>query len=415
MKSLFRVILMARAALLAVGQTTAYTSGTFSTTGTSTTNGTGTTAYPVRIAVIGDWGANFAPYNLQQAAVAAAMARWAGNGSHPLSFVASTGDNFYNSGVKSPSDTLWTSYWQNVYLQYPSLNVPWHAVLGNHDYCGSILAPVQYNKRGWQMLGMQYVIKLPLDANHTGWFLFVDTNPCVPEYTDAPECAAQRANVAGQSCSANGAWLREQLEAAAADETASWVVVFGHHNVGSNSFTWVEQLAAQPRLRVAAVFSGHTHCLAHERQDDVDYFISGAGSRVDCDNGVPSNTCNNNNCLLNGTRGVAGFLGVEIFEDRMRTHFIDQNGLIREIIETLVPPPHGRPVTPNDWAHWFTTERVAFVSAAGALFIGAVVAFAVIVFRRRRRRNGQRMLDEQREALLDFARERRASRGESLY
>ena len=82
--------------------------------------------------VVGDWGRRGA-YN--QTAVARAMGA-CGAVSRP-DFVVSVGDNFYEGGLNSLDDPEFAHSFTNVYT-HPSLQVPWHAVLGNHDYgdCG---------------------------------------------------------------------------------------------------------------------------------------------------------------------------------------------------------------------------------------------------------------------------------------
>ena len=47
-------------------------------------------------------------------------------------FIVSVGDNFYEKGVRSADDPQWKSSFEGVYTA-PSLNVPWYAILGNHD------------------------------------------------------------------------------------------------------------------------------------------------------------------------------------------------------------------------------------------------------------------------------------------
>ena len=45
------------------------------------------------------------------------------------------GDNFYDSGVTSVTDPLWKTDYFNLYpLSKPALQVPWYAIVGNHDY-----------------------------------------------------------------------------------------------------------------------------------------------------------------------------------------------------------------------------------------------------------------------------------------
>ena len=49
------------------------------------------------------------------------------------------GDNFYNTGVTSVTDQLWTKDYFNLYpLSKPALQVPWYAIVGNHDYYNTL-------------------------------------------------------------------------------------------------------------------------------------------------------------------------------------------------------------------------------------------------------------------------------------
>ena len=50
-------------------------------------------------------------------------------------------DNFYNSGVTSVSDPQWLESWRTPY-NHSSLQLPWYACLGNHDYIGNPQAQV---------------------------------------------------------------------------------------------------------------------------------------------------------------------------------------------------------------------------------------------------------------------------------
>jgi hypothetical protein len=56
-----------------------------------------------------------------------------GSGCYKPSFVISTGDNFYSHGLKGPDDPYFKQTFSDMYSA-PSLQVPWYAVLGNHDY-----------------------------------------------------------------------------------------------------------------------------------------------------------------------------------------------------------------------------------------------------------------------------------------
>lgn len=79
----------------------------------------------LRFAALGDTGKG----NTGQMAVGAAVAaKCAADG---CDFVQLLGDNFYDSGVSSPTDPLFQTYFE---VPYASVAAPFWVVLGNHDY-----------------------------------------------------------------------------------------------------------------------------------------------------------------------------------------------------------------------------------------------------------------------------------------
>lgn len=127
---------------------------------------------------------------LYQPHVARAMANVAANATPSPSFIVALGDNFYVNGVSSATDVLWTYLWSDVYLQYPSLNVPWFAVLGNHDYGGGnaySLAQVERSRLNldhglWNMPAKNYskIFPIPGLTNASVGILFIDTTTLAP-------------------------------------------------------------------------------------------------------------------------------------------------------------------------------------------------------------------------------------------
>jgi hypothetical protein len=111
-----------------------------------------------RVLAVGDWGAK------RQDTVhelAAAMASFARLGNQP-DMILGLGDNFYPDGVRSVDDARFQTTWVQPFLSYPELNVPWHMVLGNHDYNRTPQAQVDFtlsphNPRGtWNMPARTY-------------------------------------------------------------------------------------------------------------------------------------------------------------------------------------------------------------------------------------------------------------------
>jgi acid phosphatase len=211
-------------------------------------------------AAAGDTGSG----NARQAAVAAAMAGY--SSANPLAFVLLLGDNFYENGVKSTADPQWQSKFERMY-DAAALNVPFYAILGNHDYRENAEAQVDYTRAApgsrWRMPARYYVVTCTLADGSRVELFALDTTTFVSD-------------------AAQGAWLERALAAS----TARWKIVFGHHPVYSNghhgnSAGLIESLAPILAHRADVYISGHDHDLqVLQPEGGVRYLVSGAGSRV---------------------------------------------------------------------------------------------------------------------------------------
>src|SRR5215475_12727935 len=123
--------------------------------------------------VLGDWGRNGEKDQTDVAKQMAAAADGTG-----AKFVLAVGDNFYENGVTSVNDPQWQSSFEKVYTA-PSLQVPWHAILGNHDYHLSADAQIAYSKtsKRWNMPSRYYKRTEQIDAATAADFFFIDTMP----------------------------------------------------------------------------------------------------------------------------------------------------------------------------------------------------------------------------------------------
>lgn len=251
--------------------------------------------YPVKFLVVGDWGRR-GQYN--QSHVAAMMGLKASL--LGPDFIISVGDNFYPSGLSSPSDKHFSQSFTHAYNAI-SLQVPWYAILGNHDYgdkcydeepgcypTGDLFYSPNHQMhsdlaaRDWRWnCNRTFVMQLAGDEVE---FFFIDTNPFVQKYYSKPW-----ANFSGGLMEQD--WHRQlaDLEEKLMASRAKWKIVFGHHPPRSNGHhnNTVELMQhVEPLLQAAGVqayFAGHDHNLEHiyVPGQTPHYIISGGGSKTE--------------------------------------------------------------------------------------------------------------------------------------
>ncbi|KAF0984467.1 hypothetical protein FDP41_000366 [Naegleria fowleri] len=95
----------------------------------------------LKFVVIGDWGRRGL---FNQSEVAEQMEYYCKN--YGCNFVISTGDNFYQDGVKSVDDILFKESFEDVYNQETLSKLPFLSVLGNHCYRSNPYAQVEYTQ-----------------------------------------------------------------------------------------------------------------------------------------------------------------------------------------------------------------------------------------------------------------------------
>ena len=263
--------------------------------------------------IFGDWGrgGEFHQRDVaNQMGLAAAKRR--------CRFVVSVGDNFYEKGVQSATDPQWKSSFEAVYTA-PSLSVPWYSILGNHDYKGRTEAQLDYAKTHpqWKMPARYFSAVEPIDENDKVEFFFIDTSPFVEEYRQKED---MRDEIIAQDTAAQVTWLNHALSSS----NASWKIVIGHHPIFSGGSEHGDQpeliRAINPLLekhQVSAYFNGHDHDLQHIVRGSVEYFNTGAGSKVR----EPGPT--------EGSRfyrGTPGFMAVTLTGKEMHVEVIDYTG-----------------------------------------------------------------------------------------
>ncbi len=262
--------------------------------------------------VVGDWGE---PDNHAAALkVAGAMAKVAEQ--VKISFVISTGDNFYERGVKDVSDALWQNAFENIYSA-PSLQCPWYVVLGNHDHGGSIQAEIDYSAKSarWNMPSAYYSIGKAVTPAASADFFFLDTEP-LKEASWWERMTNLERDPAKQL---------EWLETSLAESKASWKILVGHHPIFSggehgDTAIMIERVKPLMEKYGAQIYlSGHDHDLEAIRSGPVSYLVSGAGSRTRPITSHVDDT-------FSASR--LGFLLVEIEETRATATFFDEDAAI---------------------------------------------------------------------------------------
>lgn len=258
----------------------------------SALEGKGKPKYPLNFLVVGDWGRE-GGYN--QTLVAKQMGRV---GRHlGIGFVISVGDNFYQTGLKGPKDPKFQNSFSKVYTAR-SLQTPWFAVLGNHDYLGDALLQIgdglTLRDKRW-FCDRSYQLKFPLCGSskhalgHCKKYVelfFIDTTPFVDKYWDEE----QERTFDWRGIGPRQEYLDSQLKnlsLALESSAATWKIVVGHHTIrslGRHGDTPELVKSVLPILEshnVDVYINGHDHCLEHIKREDssVHFVTSGAGSK----------------------------------------------------------------------------------------------------------------------------------------
>jgi acid phosphatase len=226
---------------------------------------------PLNFVILGDWGRGGAD---KQREVGAQMGRTAAAiGSR---FVISVGDNFYEHGVTGIDDPQWQDSFESIY-DAPSLQTPWHVILGNHDYRGNVEAQLRYGDTHprWRMPARYFVRTETLPDGTPADLFFIDTSPMITSYRFT------KVRIDDQDVPAQLAWL----DAALGRSTAPWKIVIGHHPIRTATGVNHDQQDLVDRLlpilqahRVKLYINGHVHNLQVVEHGGVTCITCGAGS-----------------------------------------------------------------------------------------------------------------------------------------
>ncbi|MDX2030838.1 MAG: metallophosphoesterase [Blastocatellia bacterium] len=241
---------------------------------------------PIRVLAFGDFGTG----SKEQKQTAAAMLQF--HKQTPFDFAVTLGDNFYGSGMESPADPRWKTWWDEL---YDPLGIKFYATLGNHDwgFADSPAAEILYSHQSpsWRMPAPYYTYTAgPVQ------FFAMDTN----EVSEAQLL-----------------WLKDELE----KSRARWKVVYGHHPIYSHGQHQdhpglIKRLLPVLKGRADVYLTGHDHDLQHLKEDGgVHFFIAGGGGA-----GIRPITPGPRSLFAKSSHG---FCVVEADAKQMKFRFID--------------------------------------------------------------------------------------------
>ncbi|XP_048318826.2 purple acid phosphatase 17 [Ziziphus jujuba] len=228
--------------------------------------------------VVGDWGRR-GFYN--QSIVAREMGKVGEK--LDIDFVVSTGDNFYEDGLKGIGDPAFEESFTKIYTA-KSLQKPWYSVLGNHDYRGDTEAQLSPHLRNFDS---RWICRRSFIVNtEIAELFFVDTTPFVDDYYTDKDHSYDWRGVTPRSDYLHN--LLKDLEIALKDSNGKWKFVVGHHAIrsaGHHGDTIELKKYLLPILRANNVdmyMNGHDHCLEHFSSLDspIQFLTSGAGSKA---------------------------------------------------------------------------------------------------------------------------------------
>ena len=237
---------------------------------------------PVRFIAIGDTG----EANQAQADVAAVIETVCAD--QGCDFVLLLGDNIYETGVDGVDDPQWQEKFE---LPYANIDLPFYAVLGNHDY-GNLSADEALGAHQVAYTAVSDKWEMP-----DRWYSFVREN--IGFYAlDTQVLMFSPAVLEPDLYTPQVSWLQAQLDL---PDQPRWHIGFGHHpyysngqhgNAGEYDLLPPGTIGAGQQLKDAfddnlcgkldLYLSGHDHDRQwHETTcDDTQFIVSGAGAKL---------------------------------------------------------------------------------------------------------------------------------------
>lgn len=237
--------------------------------------------------------------------------------------VVAAGDVHHFEGVRSTSDPLWMTNYELIY-SHPELMLPWHPILGNHEYRGNTQAVLDYAgiSARWEMPARYYTFTVE-DNDVTVRVVMLDTTPLIDKYR---EDTVGYPDACRQEVEPQLSWLDRVLT----DAREDWIIVVGHHPIfAQTEKSEKERLDMQRRVdtvlrrhdNVAMYVCGHLHTFQHIRRQgtDIDYVVNSSAS------------LSREVSPIEGTQfcsGATGFSLVAADKDRLCLYMLDKDGKV---------------------------------------------------------------------------------------
>lgn len=231
-------------------------------------------------AAVGDWGRDGLCCQVDVADEIERMVRMVGVG-----YVLSTGDNFYEKGIGSWKDEQVDRSWRNVYGEREGMQgVEWKVILGNHDHRGEVMAQVTLGREDkvWGMPERYW-----FEDGEDVFVAYLDTTCMYYKREALDGYFGGKESVSAAYRDEQIGWLRKKI----GESKAKWKIVMGHHPFFSSCEHGVGEEAERRQLstillpifkehKVAMYICGHEHSLEHHEKDGIQFFVSGAGSKI---------------------------------------------------------------------------------------------------------------------------------------
>lgn len=189
----------------------------------------------------------------------------------PLDMVLLLGDNFYMKGSLASDSREWLSRFERVYEGTHLANLPFYAILGNHDHGKFVEAELEYARKGmgsnrWRMQDRYYSQDFGVvDGRPLLRVVFLNTN----------------VDTAGLETQAN--FILKQFSEQSPQPL--WRMVVGHHplrtygrHYGETAGIEAQLMPMLKRCRIDFYLSGHDHNLqVISNKGEPFLFVSGAG------------------------------------------------------------------------------------------------------------------------------------------